>query len=45
MLLRAVTMHPYRPQVEHVDFQRVLKDSKLHMKVPLHFTNAEKSPA
>jgi large subunit ribosomal protein L25 len=44
VLLRAVSMHPYRPQVEHVDFQRVLKDRKLHMEVPLHFTNAEKSP-
>lgn len=44
VLLRSVTMHPYRPQVEHVDFQRVLKDRKLHMKVPLHFVNAEKSP-
>jgi len=44
VLLRAVNMHPYRPQVEHVDFQRVQKDRKLHMKVPLHFTNAEKSP-
>jgi len=44
VLLRAVNMHPYRPQVEHVDFQRVLKDRKLHMKVPLHFANAEKSP-
>jgi large subunit ribosomal protein L25 len=37
-------MHPYRPQVEHVDFQRVQKNKKLHMKVPLHFVNAEKSP-
>lgn len=44
VLLRAVTMHPYRPQVEHVDFQRVQKNKKLHMEVPLHFTNAEKSP-
>jgi large subunit ribosomal protein L25 len=44
VLLRSVNMHPYRPQVQHVDFQRVLKDKKLHMKVPLHFTNAEKSP-
>ena len=44
VLLRAVTMHPYRPQVEHVDFQRVQKNKKLHMKVPLHFVNAEKSP-
>jgi large subunit ribosomal protein L25 len=26
-----------------VDFQRVSKDKKIHMKVPLHFVNAEKS--
>jgi large subunit ribosomal protein L25 len=44
VLLRSVSMHPYKPQVQHVDFQRVLKDRKLHMKVPLHFVNAEKSP-
>jgi large subunit ribosomal protein L25 len=44
VLLRSVSMHPYKPQVQHVDFQRVLKDKKLHMKVPLHFANAEKSP-
>jgi large subunit ribosomal protein L25 len=44
VLLRSVNMHPFKPQVQHVDFQRVLKDRKLHMKVPLHFTNAEKSP-
>src|SRR5881398_1446705 len=31
-------------QVQHVDFQRVVKDKKIHMKVPLHFVNAEKSP-
>jgi len=44
VLLRAVNMHPYKPQVQHVDFQRVSKDRKIHMKVPLHFVNAEKSP-
>ena len=44
VLLRSVNMHPYKPQVQHVDFQRVQKNKKLHMKVPLHFTNAEKSP-
>jgi large subunit ribosomal protein L25 len=44
VLLRAVSMHPYKAQVQHVDFQRVQKNKKLHMKVPLHFTNAEKSP-
>lgn len=44
VLLRAVNMHPYRLQVQHVDFQRVSKDKKIHMSVPLHFVNAEKSP-
>jgi large subunit ribosomal protein L25 len=44
VLLRAVNMHPYRLQVQHIDFQRVMKDRKIHMKVPLHFANAEKSP-
>jgi large subunit ribosomal protein L25 len=41
VLLRAVNMHPWRQQVQHVDFQRVLADQKIHMKVPLHFVNAE----
>ena len=44
VLLRAVNMHPYKLEVQHVDFQRVSKDKKIHMKVPLHFANAEKSP-
>ena len=44
VLLRAFNMHPYKAQVQHVDFQRVSKDKKIHMKVPLHFINAEKSP-
>jgi large subunit ribosomal protein L25 len=44
VLLRSVNMHPYKAQVQHVDFQRVSKDRKVHMKVPLHFVNAEKSP-
>jgi len=44
VLLRAFNMHPWRGRVQHVDFQRVSKDKKIHMKVPLHFVNAEKSP-
>jgi large subunit ribosomal protein L25 len=44
VLLRALNMHPYKLQVQHIDFQRVAKDKKIHMKVPLHFANAEKSP-
>jgi large subunit ribosomal protein L25 len=44
VLLRDYQMHPWRQQVLHVDFQRVAKDRKIHMKVPLHFINAEQAP-
>jgi large subunit ribosomal protein L25 len=45
VLLRAVNMHPFKMEVQHIDFQRVSADEKIHVKVPLHFVNAEKSPA
>lgn len=45
VLLRDVQMHPFRNEVLHVDFQRVDENRKIHMKVPLHFVNAEISPA
>jgi large subunit ribosomal protein L25 len=44
VLLRTFNMHPFKAEVQHVDFQRVSKDKKIHMKVPLHFINADKSP-
>lgn len=44
VLLRDIQMHPFKQQVLHVDFQRVDKNKKIHMKVPLHFINAEISP-
>lgn len=44
VLLRAVNMHPFKLVVQHVDFQRVSKDKKIHVAVPLHFVNAESSP-
>ena len=45
VLLRAVNMHPFKMEVQHIDFQRVSADEKIHIKVPLHFVNGEKSPA
>jgi large subunit ribosomal protein L25 len=45
VLLRDFQMHAYRQQVMHVDFQRVDAKQKIHVKVPLHFINAEISPA
>lgn len=44
VLLRDVQMHAFRQIVMHVDFQRVAADRKIHMKVPLHFINADVSP-
>ena len=44
VLLRSVQMHPFKNEILHVDFQRVDENRKIHMKVPLHFINAEISP-
>ena len=44
VLLRDLQMHPWRAQVLHIDFQRVARDRKIHMKVPLHFMNQEIAP-
>ena len=37
-------MHAWKQIVLHVDFQRVAADKKIHMKVPLHFINADIAP-
>jgi large subunit ribosomal protein L25 len=44
-LLRDVQMHPFKQLILHIDFQRVDATTKLHMKVPLHFSGDENSPA
>ena len=45
VLLRDFQMHAFKPLVLHVDFQRVDPNQKIHMRVPLHFINAEIAPA
>ena len=45
VLLRDVQWHAFKPIVQHIDFQRVAADQKIHMKVPLHFKGQENSPA
>lgn len=45
VLLRDVQYHPFKQQVVHVDFQRVDANTRLHMKVPLHYKGAEESQA
>ena len=44
VLLRDFVMHPFRQQVQHVDFQRVDAKKKMHIKVPLHFVNEDVAP-
>jgi large subunit ribosomal protein L25 len=44
VLLRDYQMHPFEQRILHVDFQRVAADKKIHMRVPLHFINADISP-
>ncbi len=45
VLLRDFQMHPYKPLVLHVDFQRVAENQKIHIRIPLHFSGQEESPA
>jgi len=45
VLVRAVQWHPYRPLVLHVDFQRVDASQAVTTKVPVHYLNADISPA
>jgi large subunit ribosomal protein L25 len=44
VLLRDIQWHPYKQQVLHVDFQRIDKTHKIHVKVPLHFLNEDTAP-
>ena len=45
VVLRDYQMHPFKQLVLHIDFQRVEANSEVTMRVPLHFTGADVSPA
>ena len=45
VLLRDMQRHPFKQLVLHLDFQRVNENEAIHIRVPLHFLNQEKSPA
>ena len=45
VLLRDYQMHPFKRQVNHIDFQRVDEKKRIHTNVPLHFIGEENSPA
>ncbi|TWI60791.1 large subunit ribosomal protein L25 [Pseudoduganella lurida] len=45
VLLRDFQVHAYKQLVLHADFQRVDANQPVHVKVALHFENADVSPA
>ncbi|MGA0026050.1 MAG: 50S ribosomal protein L25/general stress protein Ctc [Steroidobacteraceae bacterium] len=38
-VLKDLQRHPYKNQVVHIDFQRVLDNEPIRMRIPLHFIN------
>lgn len=44
VVLRDYQMHPFKQQILHIDFQRINQNKKMHVKLPLHFINAESAP-
>ncbi len=45
VLLRDLQWHPFKQQIQHVDFQRVTAGQAITTYVPIHFVNEEISPA
>jgi len=44
VILRDVQWHPVRQLVQHVDFQRIDTTHPVHIKLPVHFINADACP-
>jgi len=43
-ILKDVQRHPARPQVIHMDFQRIVEDEEIKMLVPIHFDGEDVAP-
>jgi large subunit ribosomal protein L25 len=41
VIVKDIQRHPAKPQILHMDFQRIVADQKIRMKVPLHFIGEE----
>jgi large subunit ribosomal protein L25 len=44
VILKALQRHHYKKSILHADFMRVNATDKLHIRIPLHFINAENCP-
>ena len=44
VILKDVQRHPSKPQVMHMDFQRIVEDEEIKMLVPIHFLGEDVAP-
>ena len=44
VLLRDFQMHPVRNTIQHIDFQRVSANEKVHVRIPFHFMHEDTAP-
>ncbi len=45
VILKALQRHPYkRHAINHMDFLRIRPTDKIHMRIPIHFINADTAP-
>lgn len=43
VVVKAVQRHPSRPQVMHIDFQRIVEDEEITLNVPIHFLGEDQA--
>ena len=43
-ILKDVQRHPSKPQIMHMDFQRIVEDEEIKMLVPIHFKGEDVAP-
>ncbi len=41
VIVKDIQRHPAKPQILHMDFQRIVADQKIRMNVPLHFVGED----
>ncbi|MBT8107088.1 MAG: 50S ribosomal protein L25/general stress protein Ctc [Gammaproteobacteria bacterium] len=44
VILKDVQRHPAKPQIMHMDFQRIVEDEEIKMLVPIHFLGEDVAP-
>ena len=42
-IVKDIQRHPAKNRIMHMDFQRIVDDEKIRMKVPIHYLNADTS--